>query len=365
MANADCVTPAGALQRKRSTVDRCTLAAMTHPDGSSTGGGPGADALARGLAAKDPMAIARAGDLEELKRLIAAEELLEKQHQRRMRSARIASLSAALVGYVALAGFFANAYQNYNSKKQAEERAHTDEERWAKEFKRAQDADKYRAFFETSALATDRQNPDKRLVGYALLKEFVNDKDYNSKATFMLEESLALELRDDRGPGLDEMHRAAVISIVSALSQTPDCHALARAARSIEKLATRHAQGGDLAESSEVVGLYVLRLVGRATERCSAKDVLEVRKPIRDLLLKQPAVVTLPPKSGSAEVDRRIGEILATRCAEELQAGMTECAGVPAAWAKLCLTPSKDRAADVSALCAASAAPALSPAAAQ
>jgi hypothetical protein len=35
--------------------------------------------------------------------------------------------------------------------------------------------DKYRAFFETTVLATDTANYDKRLVGYALLQEFVTD----------------------------------------------------------------------------------------------------------------------------------------------------------------------------------------------
>ena len=171
----------------------------------------------RALEQEDPITLARGASSEELARLIAAEELLEKRHARKRRNARLFLLAQAMVGYVALAGFFANAYQNWNNKKQAEDRARQDEERWAKEFKRAQDADKYRAFFATSALATDASNPDKRLVGYALLKEFVADPDYNSKATFMLEESLALELRDDKGPGLDEIHRAAVLAIVSAL----------------------------------------------------------------------------------------------------------------------------------------------------
>ena len=40
-------------------------------------------------------------------------------------------------------------------------------------------------------LATDSANADKRLVGYALLQEFVSDNDYNIKAMLMLEESLA------------------------------------------------------------------------------------------------------------------------------------------------------------------------------
>ena len=78
---------------------------------------------------------------------------------------------------------------------QAQQQSAVDQDRWSREFVRAQRADKYRAFFETSVLATDPANADKRLVGYALLQEFVDDEDYNSKATLMLEESLMQELR--------------------------------------------------------------------------------------------------------------------------------------------------------------------------
>jgi hypothetical protein len=307
--------------------------------------------LEQGLAREDPVALARAADKEELERHIAAEELLERRYQRRRRSARWSTFAQALVGYVALAGFFANAYQNWNSKRQAEERSRADEERWAKEFKRAQDADKYRAFFETSALATDPANPDKRLVGYALLKEFVDDKDYNTKATFMLEESLALELRDDKGPGLDEPHRAAVVAIISALSHTSDCRALTRAARTIDKLAVRHAQSQDLEESSEVAAIYILRLVGRAAETCSAKDLLEVRKPIRELLAKRPDMAGLTGKPTAAAIDHRLTEILQTRCQSELDAGIAECADVPRAWKKFCDDSLKLKLTDAAALC--------------
>jgi hypothetical protein len=308
--------------------------------------------LKDGLESEDPLALARAASNEELERISLAEDVLEKRHQRRKRSARWAMIAQQLVGYVALAGFFANAYQNWNNKKQAEERARADEERWAKEFKRAQDADKYRAFFETSALATDPGNADKRLVGYALLKEFVDDKDYNSKATFMLEESLALELRDDRAPGLDEPHRAAVVAILSALSHTSDCRALARAARSIEKLATRHAQSQDLEESREVVSLYVLRLIGRGSTVCSAKDLLEVRKPIRDLVLRQPVMAQLTGKPTPADVDRRLAEMLKARCEEEMKSGVSsECADVPRAWKKMCDDLGRQKLTDGNGLC--------------
>jgi hypothetical protein len=309
--------------------------------------------LQDGLAREDALAVARAAaGLEELQRMIAAEDLLEKRYQRKKRSTRWALVAQALVGYVALAGFFANAYQNWNNKRQAEERARSDEERWAKEFKRAQDADKYRAFFETSALATDSQNPDKRLVGYALLKEFVDDKDYNSKATLMLGESLALELRDDKGPGLDEPHRAVVVAILSALSHTSDCRALARAARTVDKLASRHAQSQDVDESREVISLYVLRLVGRAAEVCSAKDLLEVRRPIRDLVLRQPSMAALTGKPTPLDVDRRLAQVLKERCQEELDSGISECADVPRGWKKLCDELARLKLADAAGLCA-------------
>ena len=303
----------------------------------------------RALDQEDPIALARGASSEELARLIAAEELLEKRHARKRRNARLFLLAQAMVGYVALAGFFANAYQNWNNKKQAEDRARQDEERWAKEFKRAQDADKYRAFFETSALATDASNPDKRLVGYALLKEFVADPDYNSKATFMLEESLALELRDDKGPGLDEIHRAAVLAIVSALSHTSDCRALAHAARSVNKLALK--KGDDLEESREVVGLFALRLVGRAAGACTPKEVLEVRRPIRDLMERRPEMATLTGKPTRAEVDRRIAAIVKAGCQQELEAGLTECNGLEDWWKKLCDGIAKQKLHDGAGLC--------------
>lgn len=303
------------------------------------------------LDGEDPQTLAETATLDQLQRLNVAEEVVERRWQRKRRTARIFTMSQALVGYVALAGFFANAYQNYNSKKQAEARAEQDEARWAKEFKRAQDADKYRAFFETSALATDPSNADKRLVGYALLKEFVDDKDYNAKATFMLEESLALELRDEHAPGLDEPHRAAVVAILTALSHTSDCKALGRAAHTIDKLALRHAQRQDVDEASQVLGLYVLRIVGRATQVCAPKELLEARRPIRDFLLRQPAIGALTGKPSPADVDRRIVEILKTLVADEVAGGASESSGVLPALDKACGAIVHDQLADGLGLC--------------
>lgn len=295
----------------------------------------------------------RASTLEELEKMRVAEDVVEKRWQRRRRTARIFSVSQALVGYVALAGFFANAYQNYNTKRQAEARAEQEDARWAREFKRAQDADKYRAFFETSALATDPHNADKRLVGYALLKEFVDDKDYNAKATFMLEESLSLELRDDNSPGLDEPHRAAVTAILTALSHTSDCKALDRAAHTIDKLALRHAQKQDVDEASEVLGLYVLRIVGRSAVVCQPKGLLEARRPIRDFLVRQPDLAGISGRPTPADADRKIVDILRGRIADEAQSGISDDADVLPALKKSCDALAKDKVRDADGLCGA------------
>src|SRR4051812_21427883 len=116
------------------------------------------------LMQEDPIELARHATEDQIRHLKSAEELLEQRQNRRRRSSRLASIAQAMVGYVALAGFFANAYQNWTNQHQAEARARQETERWSKEFKRAQDSDKYRAFFETSALVTDATNPDRRLV---------------------------------------------------------------------------------------------------------------------------------------------------------------------------------------------------------
>jgi hypothetical protein len=284
--------------------------------------------LKSALESEDLLKVAQVASSDELKRLVDAEQLFEKLYQRKRRSSRIAVASQALVGYVALAGFFANAYQNWTNKKQQEEQSKLDNLRWEREFKRAQDADKYRAFFETSALVTDGKNPDKRLVGYALLKEFVDDKDYNSKATLMLEESLAQELRDDTSErGLDEAHRTAVVAILSALSHTSECKSLERASRSVDKLARHRTKTDDLLELGDVYGIYVRRLIGRAAEICpNLKDFRLVRKPIRDTLIRLPDLGGFRSKITAAQATKRIAEILRDHCTDEIEStGVTEC----------------------------------------
>jgi hypothetical protein len=305
------------------------------------------DALNKALERDDALALAKSATDEELRRVERAEVVLGLAAERRKRTKRTAQIAQALVGYVALAGFFANAYQNFNNKRDSEARARAESERWEKEFKRAQDSDKYHAFFETSALATDPQNADRRLVGYALLKEFVDDKAYNGKAIIMLEESLALELRGDTADhGLDEQRRLSVMAILAALAHTSDCRALASAARSVERIArlrppVKHGAAAppeDLDQLAEVYGLYVRRLVGAGARACgNLREFREVRRPIREALVQLPALGGLTARPKISDANRRIVELLRDLCTEERQAGVvTDCAEAEQGYAKLC-----------------------------
>src|SRR4051794_33150292 len=92
---------------------------------------------------EDPLALARAATLDELQRLKAAEELFHLRHQRRSRVASVAAFSQALLGFVAVAGFFANAYQTLENRQQSLRHEAEDEHRWQEEFERAKQADRY------------------------------------------------------------------------------------------------------------------------------------------------------------------------------------------------------------------------------
>lgn len=292
----------------------------------------------RALEQGDPLALARTASLEELKRLKAAEKVIELSHHRKKRTSWVAVTTQSLVGLVAVGGFFTNAYQSYVNKQQQQQQRQVDQERWEREFTRATLADKYRAFFETSVLATDPANPDKRLVGYALLQEFVQDRDYNEKATLMLEESLSQELRGDKAQGLDEAHRNAVLAIVTALSQTSDCLALERASRSVERVSQRHAQEGDAEETREVLGIYVRRVVGRATEVCkSPKDFLAVRRPIRDAIMHNPELFGGARGLHASQANVLLAQALLDRCAGEATTpGAVDCPDVLRHYDHLC-----------------------------
>ncbi len=296
------------------------------------------DATEQALNREDARALAEASTLEQIQRMKSAEELFELRYQRRRRSSRISIASQMLVGYIAIAGFFVNAYQSYINKQQQQQQRAIDQERWNKEFSRASQADKYRAFFETSVLATDPANADKRLVGYALLQEFVQDRDYTQKAMLMLEESLMQELRSNTSPGLDAEHRAAVGAILTALSETSDCRALERAARSVDRIAKRHARFGDVEETAEVLRVYVRRLMGRAADVCTSfKDLRAVRRPIRDTVLKNPELLGLHGHPSVTEANRRLAEALRDSCQDEIAvSGATECPDVLRGYVELC-----------------------------
>ena len=302
---------------------------------------PVSDDVRKALAAKDPYALAAAANKEQLDNLRSAEELIEADRKRLQSTNRFAVAAQILVGWVAILGFLVNAYQSWTNKQQAERQSQVDQDRWGKEFQRAREADKYRAFFETTVLATDTENPDKRLVGYALLQEFVSDADYSSKAQLMLEESLAQELRRNTGQGIDEAHRNAVIAIVTALSETRDCGALARAARSIDKVAQRLNRYGDVEEASEVFGVYIRRLVGRAAEVCTTMaDFRTVRRPLRDTLVKAPKIGGLSFPTTQEAANTRMAEILRDRCLTDVAvSGATDCPDIFAGYAKLCDQP--------------------------
>lgn len=307
------------------------------------------------LAKKDPIALAQSATEQELARLKTAEEVLDLANSRKKNNSRLAILSQVLVGAVAVAGMLVNAAQNYSNKQQQQKQSQVDQERWSKEFKRAQRADKYRAFFETSVLATDPTNGNKRMVGYALLQEFVDDEEYNSKAIRLLEEALVQELRSDTKEGLDDEHRNAVLAIVTALSSSEDCRAIERAARSIDKIATRHAREHDSEETSAIFHIYIRRLLGRAALVCKTMhDFSMVRRPLAETMLRIPDVAGLTGKPSLSEANGQIAKMLIEDCKEEVGiTGVTDCPSIIQHYTSLCAASIKDKAAkDDEAACA-------------
>jgi hypothetical protein len=300
---------------------------------------PGPKDVQSALQSQDPFALAAAGSAEELSKLKSSLDLIEADQKRKQTHNRFTVASQVLVGWVAIAGFGVNAYQSFANKQNQERQAKADQDRWDKEFARARDADKYRSFFESSMLATDQTNADKRMVGYALLQEFVRDEAYNAKATLMLEESLVEELRSNTDKGIDEPHRNAIVAIVTALADSSDCHALSRAAKSIDRVAKRHAQYGDVEESGEIFKVYIRRLVGQAAEACNKRpdDFKAVRRPIRDTLVKQPDIAGLKPPVTQAAANTRVAELLRDRCLEDIAvSGASDCPDVFKAYNELC-----------------------------
>jgi hypothetical protein len=305
------------------------------------------DAVQAALKAHDAAALARAASAEDLGRLKAAEEVVELARARTRSSFTLATVSQLIVGVVALGGMLLSVNQARTNRASQQEQGQADQARWTKEFQRAQRADKYRAFFETSVLATDPTNPDKRLVGYALLQEFVEDDEYNSKATLMLEESLMQELRSDTKGGLDEAHQNAVVAIVTALSQSNDCRSLERAARSIRRIAQRHVNGADEEETQEIFAIYIRRLVGRAAVTCKTmKEFGTVRRPLVDALMRLPEIGGLKGKVSEEDAYTRVAKLLIERCAGEVAiVGGGECAQIAEKYLGLCGATTKDEAA--------------------
>ncbi len=295
----------------------------------------------------DPDELARSATLDDLQRLKMAEELHRLRSERTSRKSQLAGYGQIIVGFVALAGLGVNAYQSWSNKQQQEHRDRAEAEKWTKEFARASQADKYRAFFETSMLATDAGNNDKRLVGYALLQEFVRDPTYDEKAMIMLEESLSQELRGTPGARLDDARRAAVRAILTSLAGTDDCRALQRAARSVERVARFHARTRDEGETREVVDVYVRRLVGRAALVCgSLKDFRAVRQPIRDTMLRNPELLGLNSPT-EAEANLLMAAILRQKCDEEMAySGASDCPAILRAYGKLCAGGAREMAED-------------------
>jgi hypothetical protein len=291
------------------------------------------------LESQDPFALASSASAEELSRLQSALNLIDADQKRKQTHNRFTVASQVLVGWVAIAGFGVNAYQSFANKQNQERQAKVDQDRWDKEFQRAREADKYRSFFESSMLATDQSNADKRMVGYALLQEFVRDEAYNAKATLMLEESLVEELRSNTDQGIDEPHRNAVVAIVTALADSSDCHALIRAAKSFDKVAKRHAKFGDVEETSEIFKVYIRRLVGQAAEVCNKRpdDFKNIRRPIRDTLVKQPDIAGMKAPVTVTAANTRLAELLRDRCLEDIAiSGASECPDIFKNYAEMC-----------------------------
>ena len=71
--------------------------------------------------ADDPAELAQSTSLDELQRLKLAEELAQLRAERKKSPSRLVIASQVLVGYIALAGFFVNAYQSYSNKQRQDE----------------------------------------------------------------------------------------------------------------------------------------------------------------------------------------------------------------------------------------------------
>jgi hypothetical protein len=298
--------------------------------------------LQAALKSGDPVALAQQATAEELEKIKVAEGVLEARRQRLRFGSRWQLASQVLVGYVALLGLGVNAFQSWSNKQQQQQQQRLDQERWNKEFDRAQQADKYRAFFETSILATDPSNSDKRLVGYALLEEFVSDPAYTTKASLMLEESLVQELRRPDHESVDAQHQAAIEAIIGALSHAPDCMSIERATRTVERIAQHKTETRHTDEVTRLFGLYVRRMVGRAAQLCpSMREFHFVKGPIEESLVKMPELGGYPGSISGPEANERVAQLLRADCLQEIAvSGTTDCLDILKKYVHLCSSAS-------------------------
>lgn len=277
------------------------------------------------LAERDPVKLlaAAGGEIGALK---AAEDVIAARAKAEERPNKWAIASQSLVGWLALIGVAMNVVQMYSNKRQFEQQRQAEADRWRQEFARAREADKHNAFFQVSALVTDGQ-VDRRLLGYALLGEFMGDAEYYDKAELMLEERMAAEVE---AKDFGEAHRNALRVIVRTLSATKDCDALVKGAAAVHKLKkARDVQlSGDDGIGAPVEDLYadfVRYIYGHALAICGGRpeELKQVRSEIR--------LALLPYVKGASDLERRananklVAQYLRDRCLDEPQGALGEC----------------------------------------
>ena len=293
------------------------------------------------IAAKDPvrLALAAGTDLAALK---AAEDVIAARARAEERPNKFAIASQALVGWLALIGVALNVFQMYSNRKQFEQQRASEEVRWKQEFDRTRASDKHNAFFQVAALITDGE-VDRRLLGYALLGEFMSDKDYYDKAQLMLGERMAAETQ---AKDFNESHRNALRVIIRTLSQTRDCEALIQGATSVHHLRrARDVQlSGDDGIGTPVEELYadfVRFIYGRALLVCGGRhdEVKLIRNEIRAALL--PYVKGKDEGEKRAAGNKLMAQYLRDRCLDEPAGAASECPAIFNAWLLSCAETEK------------------------
>ena len=293
-------------------------------------------AIRDALAARDPVKLAQAAGAG-IGALKAAEDVIEAREKAEDKPSKLAIASQALVGWLALIGVALNVFQMYANHKQYQESRAADQERWQLEFQRSQESDKHNAFFQVSALITDSVI-DRRVLGYALVAEFMGDKEYYDKAQLMLSERLAAEVD---AKDFDEAHRNAVRVIVRTLSQTKDCVALIQGASAIHRLKTARDEqmNGEDGISTPVEDLYadfVRYIYGRALVVCAGRydELRLVRNELRSAML--PMMKGADNKEKAIAANKLIVQYMRDRCLDEPQGAQSECPAIFEAFSRRC-----------------------------